>query len=120
MEKIRKTINAQATICPRVLPENRSRVETYLKNVTLNIVKLSAGLEPSHLPEGFHRGFQEFIDQELDCIRKNLASIEYNLDTRPFVYIVAGPGKRRIEHVSQVSHFNAYYFLIHGFSTLCP
>ncbi|KAI0088301.1 hypothetical protein BDY19DRAFT_190628 [Irpex rosettiformis] len=94
-EEILQTFARMFAMRDRILPENRSRVEYYLRYTWFTASQLAKSLCPSpvNIPEEAAEKFNEYVQYEENRLRKNLNAIKYDIDALETVYGVMGPGR---------------------------
>ena len=81
-----------------LLPENRDGANVYLTKVWQSIVELTLAFTSEDSTDDlFLPKFMPYAHLEEERIRRNLATVKYDIDAPDTVYIVAGRG--RIEKV---------------------
>ena len=85
----------------KVLPENRSWVDTYLEKAWLPAIKTCESLRPvKQIPSHVRTKFRPYVQLEERRIAQNLESVEYNLDALDTVKMVLDTDTT-IENVSE-------------------
>ena len=92
----------------KILPENRSWVDTYLEKIWLPVIKTCESLRPvKQLPSHVRTKFRSYVQLEERRIAQNLESVDYNLDAMDTVKMVVGTDTT-IENVSERTFAYAY------------
>ncbi|KAJ6593779.1 hypothetical protein B0H19DRAFT_34811 [Mycena capillaripes] len=91
--KIREVIAKMFALRTRVLPANRTAVNSYLESIYQGVTSLESGLAPCYVNEALQEKFNLFVEAEEARLRGNLEAVDYDLDAAATVTLVTGEGR---------------------------
>jgi hypothetical protein len=91
----------------RVLPANRTAVNSYLETIYQGVTSLESGLAPCYVNEALQEKFSSYVEAEEERLRGNLEAVDYDLDAANTLTLVTGQG--RIERVMLHFRQKRYY-----------
>ena len=96
-DSVDKLYDEMYSLVPIMHPQNRSKARNYFSWTWERIRTISASLITGWSSEFLEKMYKDYIQDEEDRIRRNLADIKYRIDGVDTIYLVAG--SRGIEKV---------------------
>ncbi|KAF8210104.1 hypothetical protein K438DRAFT_140561 [Mycena galopus ATCC 62051] len=94
--KIRELTAKMFALRTRVLPANRTSVNSYLETIYQGVTSLESGLAPCYVNEALQEKFSSYTTAEEDRLRGNLEAVDYDLDAANTLTLVTGQGRIEI------------------------
>ncbi|KAJ6499432.1 hypothetical protein C8R45DRAFT_115543 [Mycena sanguinolenta] len=91
--KIRELIAKMFALRTRVLPANRTAVNSYLETIYNGVTSLESGLAPCYVNEALQERFKDYVEAEEARLRRNLEAVDYDLDAANTLTLVTGQGR---------------------------
>ncbi|KAF7361998.1 hypothetical protein MVEN_00545000 [Mycena venus] len=91
--KIRELIAKMFALRTRVLPANRTAVNSYLETIYQGVTSLESGLAPCYVNEALQEKFSSYVEAEEVRLRGNLEAVDYDLDAANTLTLVTGQGR---------------------------
>ncbi|KAJ7901712.1 hypothetical protein B0H14DRAFT_1250148 [Mycena olivaceomarginata] len=91
--KIRELIAKMFALRTRVLPANRTAVNSYLETIYQGVTSLESGLAPCYVNEALQEKFSSYVEAEEERLRGNLEAVDYDLDAANTLTLVTGQGR---------------------------
>ncbi|KAF7376029.1 hypothetical protein MSAN_00017700 [Mycena sanguinolenta] len=91
--KIRELIAKMFALRTRVLPANRTAVNSYLETIYQGVTSLESGLAPCFVNEALQERFKDYVEAEESRLRRNLEAVDYDLDAANTLSLVTGQGR---------------------------
>ncbi|KAJ7262295.1 hypothetical protein B0H12DRAFT_1105150 [Mycena haematopus] len=91
--KIRELIAKMFALRTRVLPANRTSVNSYLETIYHGVTSLESGLAPCYVNEALQERFRDYVEAEETRLRRNLEAVDYDLDAANTLTLVTGEGR---------------------------
>ncbi|KAJ6475237.1 hypothetical protein C8R47DRAFT_1220710 [Mycena vitilis] len=91
--KVREIMAKLFALRNRVLPANRTAVNSYLEAVYQDVTSLESGVAPCYVNEALQERFSSFVEAEEARLRGNLEAVDYDLDAANTLTLVTGQGR---------------------------
>ncbi|KAJ7177952.1 hypothetical protein C8R46DRAFT_667658 [Mycena filopes] len=93
VNKILELLSKMFAILPKILPVNKSLVNSYLSEIYEGIYTVVGSVNGCAIDTGLQERFRPYVEAEEARLRANLEAVEYDLDAADTLALITGAGR---------------------------